>query len=662
MEMKRFILLVFIIIFNLFTTNSFAQKTPFYEGYDWEEQPISGINLDEFQDSDIVAFKDKRVNEFYYMEDNSLIEYSLIHKLYWVNSNDKIEEYNKVYLPYSSGSEVVKNKARVITKTGKILELDDSKILTSKDDETKKTYKFYALEGVEKGSFIEYYYVVKKYPTYTGSRITLQSDFDKQNIAFDLYAPTNLIFETKSYNDVPQVIKDTTLKEKNHWKLNIDKLKGLDKEEQAPYNAMHKYLIYKLKKNTVKPLNDVVSYSVASQNIYNSIYSKIDDKIKSKVTKFIASIDDVKNEDLTKQIRAIENYIKANLYIAKVKREDLEDVSSIIDNKVASEKGAMKLYSAIFNSLGIKHQIVLTSDRREMKFDKSFESYNFLQEYLIYFPKLKLYMAPTKLESRLGFPPGYLTDNYGLFIKQVTLSGFTSGVGYVKYIKPVNYDKTNYNLVMNVSFDPDDLTVTKLKMDRIMDGYYAVYVQPFMDIAKEEDKNDMIEGVIKSINPNLEIIEKKALHASSKDFGNKPLQIIATLRSEDYVDKAGNKYLFKIGSIIGPQQEMYQEKLRQLPVENEFERSYDRKIIVDIPDGYQFKNLEKINIDESYSKGDKELFMFKSSYELKDDQLIVSIKEYYNQNVIDVSLYEKYRTVINSAANFNKVTVVLEKN
>lgn len=653
--------LKYLVIVILLTNSLWSQKEPYYTTYDWDDDPVATIDLKKYEDKDIVAFKDKVVNEFYFLDDDSFVEYALIHKLYWLNSNDNIEKYNKVYLPSSPNSEVVTNKARVITKSGKIIELDDSKILTSEDEETKRTLKYYALEGVEKGGFIEYFFVVKRYPGYTGKRVTLQSDFEKENVSFELLAPTNLIFKTKSYNGLPEVIQDTTNTDKNHWKLDLDTLEAIDNEEQAPYGAMKKYLIYKLEKNTNNPANDIVSYRVGSQNIYKNLFPEVDEKLNKKITKFVKSIENADDEDTATKIRALENYIKANIYVANVNREDLEDVSSILDNKVANERGIVKLYLALSKALNIKHQLVYTTDRREMKFDKRFEAYNFLLETLIYFPKIKMYMAPTKIESRLGFPPGYFTDNYGLFIKPVTLGGFTSGVGSIKYIKPVNYDKTNYNLVMNVSFDPEDLTVTDLKMDRVMDGYYAVYIQPFMDIAKEENKDEMIESVIKSINPNIEIVEKKALNASSKDFGTKPLQIIADLKSEDFVDKAGNKYLFKIGSIIGPQQEMYQEKVRQLPAENEFERSYDRKIVVDIPTGYQFKNLDKININESYNKDDKELFMFSSSYEIKDNQLIVSIKEFYNQNIIDVALYEDYRKVINSAANFNKVTLVLEK-
>ena len=639
-----------------------AQSDLYYENYDWEKEPLQKINLENFKEKDIIEFKDKTVNEFVFTPDDSFVEYSLVHKIYWLNSNDNIERFNKVYLPSSSSSEVIKNKARVITKEGNVIELDDSKILTSVDEETKRTLKYYALEGIEKGSFVEYYYVIKRYPTYTGSRVNLQSEIDKKNVSFELLSPSNLVFDFKSFNGLQEIKLDTTNPQKNHWKLQLDEIDGLQEEEQAPYGAELQFLVYKIDYNKNNPGNKIVSYRLGVQNIYKNLYLELNKKEISKLESFIKSIEGMDKNEPKKSIQYIENYIKRNIYIAEAEREDLDDISSIIQNKVSNERGIMKLYLNLFNFLDIDHQVVYTTNRSDMRFDKDFEAYNFLQEALIYFPKLKMYLSPVKLESRLGYPPGYLTDNYGLFIKQVTLGDFTSATGSIKYIEPVNYDKTNYDLVMNVNFDNEDLGITYLKMKRSMDGYYSIYVQPFFDFMNDEQKEEITDEIIKSIKPGVEIVNKEVLNTESNDFGNKPLIINADLKSEDFVENAGNKFLFKLGEIIGRQQEMYQEKKRILPVENDFERSYDRKIIVKIPEGYRFEGLEKINMDQSFEEDNETLFMFKSEYEIVDDKLIVSIKEFYNKNMINVDLYEKYRTVINSAANFNKVTLILQKN
>jgi len=58
----------------------------------------------------------------------------------------------------------------------------------------------------------------------------------------------------------------------------------------------------------------------------------------------------------------------------------------------------------------------------------------------------------------------------------------------------------------------------------------------------------------------------------------------------------------------------------------------------------------------------KVLLSFKSYYELNDNILKITADEYYKINKIPVEIYEEYRTVINSAADFNKITLVLVKN
>jgi len=146
----------------------------------------------------------------------------------------------------------------------------------------------------------------------------------------------------------------------------------------------------------------------------------------------------------------------------------------------------------------------------------------------------------------------------------------------------------------------------------------------------------------------------------SELFGVKPLQFIVDFTSEAFVEKAGKKYLFKLGDIIGPQIQLYQEKERVLPLEEQFHRSYFRKININIPEGYKISNLEDINIDKSYTENGLEMFSFKSYYKLENNIVKITADEHYRENKVRVDLYEKYRTVINSAADFNKIVLLLE--
>ena len=653
--LKRIILFFVLISISALS----AQTNLFYQDYQWNDEVISEFNKEEHQDKEIVVLKKKRVSEFAFTVTKNFVEYLLVHNIYWLNSNDKIEEFNKVYLPISNSNQLIKNKARVITANGKIIELDDSKILESKDNNTKVSYKYYALEGIEKGSFVEYYYVIKKYPDYTGASIKIQSEYYTELAEFDLYAPDNLVFTSKSYNGLLQMEKDTLSKAKNHWQLKAKDILPLEREENSAYQSELQQLVYKLDRNLLNSTKEIISYGNISQEIFANLNPEIDKKTSKKIKNYIKNIGlEGLNEE--QSIRKIEHYIKTNIFYNEV-QSDASSIEFIIQNKIANSSGLLVFYAALFNELDVDYEVVLTSNRKQLLFDKEYESYNFLESYLIYFPKLDLYLEPKNYESRLGFPNSYLTDTYGLFIKKIKLGEFVSGVGKVRYINPVNYDKSAYNLLMNVNFDSDNITNLDIKMEREMSGYYSVNFQPFMDLVKPEQKSEMAESIVKGISENVTILETSFENEKAESFGVKPMKVIAKLESENFVENAGNKYLFKVGELIGPQAEIYQEKNRKLPVCGDFERMFKNRLVIQIPEGYVFKNLEELNIDESYSENGEVYFTFKSSYSVVDDVLTIDIDEFYNKNNVPLELYEDYRRVINSAANFNKITLILDK-
>ncbi len=140
-----------------------------------------------------------------------------------------------------------------------------------------------------------------------------------------------------------------------------------------------------------------------------------------------------------------------------------------------------------------------------------------------------------------------------------------------------------------------------------------------------------------------------------------PFKIEGNVAVEGLIEKAGPRYLFKIGLIIGPQMEMYQEKKRKFPAENTYNHSYKRTITFNIPAGYKIANLKDLNMDVVAKKGTERTMEFTSSYTLSGNQLIVKVNEFYNQISIPLSEFEAFRSVINAAADFNKITLILKK-
>lgn len=655
--MNKITLTILSCLFYILASNA---QNDLLASYNWEENPVKNFNADDYQNKDLVALKEKRISEFAFLDNAGLIENLLIHNIYWLNSNEIIESYNKVYLPELKGARLLKNKARVISKEGKIIELDDSKILESKDNERQTVRQYFAMEGIQKGDFIEYYYIIQKYPNYTGKRVFLQDDYLIKEVNFEVYAPSNLKFAFKTYNDTLQVERDTLVKDRNHWVLNLKDVNVLEEEESAPYLNLLKQVNFKLDRNYAAPNKEIVSFGNIAQNIYTKYYVNAGKKAKSKVDKLLKKLEIT--EATESNIRQLENYIKSTIYLNKSSANpNLSDLVSVLETNIANDIGVLSLFIQAFENIGLEHELVLTSDRKNYFIDESFESYDVLQDYLFYFPKFKTYLQPLDYGYRYGFPNGMLMDNKGLFVKKISIGGFESAIGEVKYIEGVNYDKSVYDLDMKVTFDSENINQTKIELDRIMSGYYALGIQPYFEFMKEENKKETLENIVKSIKDDIEILEVQTSNTKPSDFGTAPFTVTAKATSESFVENAGKNYLFKIGELIGPQLEMYQDKERKSIVHSDFERSYHSTIKVKIPEGFTLKNLEDIAMNEFYEENGEMLFKFQSSYVIDDNNLTVTINEFYNKNIIELSIYESYRKVINSAANFNKVVLVLLK-
>ncbi|NJK98928.1 MAG: hypothetical protein HC905_32040 [Bacteroidales bacterium] len=128
------------------------------------------------------------------------------------------------------------------------------------------------------------------------------------------------------------------------------------------------------------------------------------------------------------------------------------------------------------------------------------------------------------------------------------------------------------------------------------------------------------------------------------------------------IENAGNKILLKLGEVISKQVEMYQEKNRLMEVEDQYNREFLRTIKVKIPEGYTIKNPEDIAKNIQFKRSDGVIYQFVSSYRIENNTLLVDINEFYKEITCPVNQFDQYRKVVNAAADFNKVTLVLEKN
>jgi hypothetical protein len=655
----RFFLFFYFLCFIGFAQVS-TPKEPEYLTYDWEKDPKPhSLNEADKQLAEIVL-KEKKAAEFIYNSAGELVEYKLLHKIIRVNSDKAIEENNKLYIPSGPKTEFLNQKVRVITPAGKIRVLSEKDIKEGVEEKSKVTFRFFALEGIETGSEIEYFYLMKTATRYTGTIEHIQADVPKKNVEFQLISPSNLHFSTKSYNGLPDMKQDTAREDKNVLSLKVDRVEALLEEGSSTYKANLQQVIYKLNRNSASNANDIISYGSVSEGTYKVIFATPEKAVAKKISKLIQLINIKYARDEEDKIRIVEQYLKSNFATLENSDPSLDNLSMILDKKIANKEGMVKLFGAVFNQLNIEYQVVMTCDRNELKFDPEFEAYNFLQEYIFFLPSVNLYLAPTEQISCLGFIPYFLTNTYGLFVKKVNLDSYTTGIGKIKFIEPVPFDKSFDNLEVKVDFKSDILS-PKIDLSRQMAGYYAQYFQPYYSYVAEEDKKKLTASVMEGFIPGVEIKDIIIENAGKDYFGIKPLIAKSSFSGETLIENAGGKYLFKIGDLIGPQMEMYQKEERKQKVESNYNRLYHRVITFDIPEGYKIANLDVLNLDVYSEEKGERVINFTSKYTRNGNTIKVVIDEYYKKLVFPLDQYESYRKVINAAADFNKITLVLEK-
>jgi hypothetical protein len=654
MKKNNTILIIFILIATLSST--YGQE-PAYKSYNWEPKPrIHQLNDTDSQLPELVM-KELHLLEYTTINDEQVCYY-LIHKIIRVNSDEAIKRNNRLYLPLSDNAKLIVNKARVINSNGQVKELKESDIKEGIDEDSKSTYRYFALDGIDKGSEIEYLNVIEQAPEYFGKLYILQNEIDKRNVEFEIIQPKHLVFKTKTYNGLPD-LKDTVIANGlSALYVKMDKIPGVKEEPFATYKPHLMQVIFKLDENKSRNKKNIVNYVDASQNIYDFMHEPLEKSTTKSLQKIIRQMNLDTIQDPVEKIRAIENYVKTHYFITE--NSSNKSIPSILEYKVTGETGMTKLFSAILDQLQIEYELVVTSNRFKLKFDPKFEAYPFLDSYLIYFPGIKKYLCPGSSMHRLDCIPFIYFNNYGLFIRAVSLGDMKGGVGQIKFIEPGSYDKTNHDHYIKVDFSKS-IDNPEISYTVLFSGLYAQSFQPYYSYLTEEKQTEMNNSILKSILKDATFTDIEVENKGSEYVGDKPLIIKAKCTNSNLIEQAGEKYLFKIGELIGPQTELYQKNERKFDIENDFNRSYKREITFEIPDGYRVTNLDALKLNVALLENNVPSSAFESNYEVQGRKVTVKVHEYYKSIFYPISKFEEYRKVINAAADFNKIVLILEK-
>jgi hypothetical protein len=609
--------------------------------------------------------KEKTYNEYllkfhreyhYDWENDELVVYLTEHRITHVLNSEAIQRHNRIYISLRNVLEVTELKARSINKDGKVVTFDKNNLKEIKDENTDNSYKIFAIEGVESDSELEYFYTLRmKRKLYETTYF--QFEMPLKDGSFLLTCPKTLTFDFRVYHDTVR-LKTDTLNNRNLYALKFTNVPGLAREKFSYFDTNRKRVETKLAYNFTSSSARLNTWPEAAKSYYRSL-AKIDGESEKQVEKFSKTLGDDKSWAPVKRIKNVEDKIKNSIKIINPANESAHDlIPDILKYKQASVHGITSLLVSIYAKLGIQYNIVVTCDREVAKFDGSFDTWAFLDDYLIYFPEAPGFLSPHENELRYPLVPSKFTGTKGLFIEPVTVSSVKSALGSIREIPALPYSADKDDLVISVKFD-DEMGANTLQQKRIFTGLSAAYLSSYYDLMTSEQKGKFIDQLLRPAIPDIKILKWSGSSANIEQMPR--FDVETTFNTSHFIEKAGNKILFKVGELIGPQTELYRDDNRMTDVENTDNRGYDRVISVEIPQGYKVSNADALKMNVSYKNGDYVPFLFASDFTLEKSTLKITITEFYKEIYAPISRYEDFRKVVNASADFNKVTLVLEK-
>lgn len=624
----------------------------------WSDKPVLHKIEGKLNDESAVIILDKRRIE-YIDEKEEMAVYKTLHRIVHINDDKGIEAFNRVYLPVANSEDILDIRARTILPNGKIIEVSRENIKDLKEEDDQ-VYKIFAMEGLEKGAEVEFYYTYKRNTGFFGTEV-VQGRTPVMEAIVELVSPKRLVFEMKGFNSDNKPVVET--KDEKRWLSVTEKdIAGAEKEKYASEDGNLKRFEFKLAYNTARATNDrLFSWDELAKRIHRN-YTTVTDKETKKVD---GLVDDMKVEKLAtalEKVVAVENYIKTNFTAREdIDGDDAENLERIIKTKLASELGIVRLYAAIFRKLGIEHEFVLATSRDDNTIEKNFENWNNCDNSVIYFPTLKKYMAPTEAEYRFPWIDPMWGNANAFYCRSTTIGNYTTAFGEVKNLPLEDYSKSASNTDATVELNKTADTLL-VNISQIYSGYAASVYKAIFTFSSDEYKKEITKEMIKFGTKSENVVSSKMENQDFESYHqNKPFILSATVKASELVERAGNKTIVKIGDIIGPQAEMYEEKPRQFPITVDFPHVLERNITFIIPDGYIVKNPDDLKINVTYTDGGQVTMGFVSDYKIEGNKLKIHIMEEYRRTYYPLAQYEIFKKIINAAADFNKVVLVLEK-
>lgn len=594
--------------------------------------------------------------DYKYDESGQFVCDKTYHAITRANNDDGLESTNRIYIPLRNVIEVLDVKSRTISKDGHVVEFDRNNLKEIEDEENDGGYRIFAVEGAEVNGEIEYMYTKRIYGS-TFISEPIQFAFPAKKIEFTLTAPENLEFEFLLANDKRTVAQTDTIDTFNRYQVVLENVPAYSAEAFSGFDANKMRIDFRLAYNSAYGKKRINTYADAAKKIFDNAHELNKDEVKI-IDKFIKE-NDRNNQSPISRLMHIEHALKKRFYMDE---NASDNIVSMSETGFGGRTAFLKFFVAIVEHLGIEYEIVVTADRLESKFDPEFTTWNYLDDYLLYLPGSQKYLAVHDYTERLGGIPPRNSATLGLFIKPELITDYIYPLSYLDSIPEVSYEKNMNNIYMDVFFD-SDLSKVVVEAKRYFLGKESNFYKTAEYWMDQEQLGELLDDLAKYLATDGDILSVNIDEKNNTpDTWEKPYVVNCKFENKNFIEYAGNSILFKAGKLIGLQSELYKDEERKFDVENTNNRGYVREINIEIPKGYEIQNPDDIVLNEKvFDANNEPIYVFESSYTITEKQLKISINEFYDEIFFPKERFEEFRKVINAAADWNKVTLVLKE-
>jgi hypothetical protein len=667
--MKKITAVLFIFFVAMATgTAQYAQKklSAKQKFIDFTENPNPGLHSvpPEYANEPAYIVQWDEALEYVY-EGKGINAYKTQHTIWKVLDEKGVEAIKAVDIPVDGQTRFLSIKARTIRPDGKVQEIPQTMIKVTTGGSGRKIVM--APEGLEKYSEVELMVKTIVPGRMFGGRY-FQFGIPVLNARWDISYPKDLVFEAKGYNGMEDM-RDTLLGHRRHMQVSVSDVRPLKKEPYSFYDLYRMQAEFKLHHYEYKNYNnraEVLTWDRLGRVLFDENYN-ISPKERGAVNRYLTELGVQAGGNEEENIKKIENGIKNSIVLYPFVPEDSAgSLDSIIAKRQATHAGYVKLFAACFTQAGVVHELGKAEDKSEHRIRKDVENWFNLDYTLFYFPNREKFLYPLSIHYRYPVVPDEIAGANGVFCL-IPPKGIVSGMlAEVRRISPLKASETEKNMAAGVNFN-DDMEAT-IDVSYAFSGYASADLRTALTTQTKDKEQDIVTGIINFAEKREDIIKYDISNERPESYNsNKPLVVTASVSAPFLTEKAGKKYLFNIGELIDARPALYDKKERKLPIDLAYPETGNRTITVNIPKGYKVVNPEALKMHAEYVNRDlKTLCSFTSDYTLitdkkKGDKLVVTVKDHYPVPHFPVTDYERFKGVVNAAADFNKTAILLEQ-